>query len=256
MKVLPKENVTFPFDRCVRGPVLWVRPNKEAVKSSQAPGYVCLFICFWPLWPFWTIQIVDLININVRQVGMFRLSTWENQFVIRVGFRVYCWICKYPKTWWQNRSCLFCSQMYDVDGTWQEFLSLLFKCQLGFIKGDRSAPFQHGSLAWLASWCWLLTWGSARDLSSSWHRPPYGGALLPRSMKTRNERFNWQEVDTANSLKPGPRNCHSMISVMFCCSVTKSAQIQVQWMGALSLCDERNVICSQPWDTFLVKHLI
>lgn len=80
--------------------------------------------------------------------------------------------------------------------------------------------------------------------------------LLPQSMKTRNERFNRQEVDTANSLKPGPRNCHSMISVIFCCSVTKSAQIQVQWMWALSLCDERNVICSQPWDTFLVKHLI
>ena len=42
--------------------------------------------------------------------------------------------------------------------------------------------------------------------------------LLPQSMKTRNERFNRQEVDTANSLKPGPRNGHSMISVIFCCS--------------------------------------
>lgn len=167
MKVLPKENVTFPFHRCVRGSVLWVHPNKEAVKSFQAPGYVCLFICFWPPWPFWTIQIVDLININVSQVGMFRLSTWENQFVIRVCSRVYCWVCKYPRTWWQNRSYLFCSQMYDVGRTWQEFLSLLFKCQLGFIRWDRRTPFQHGSLhGWPVSagcWCGVQPENSVLD---------------------------------------------------------------------------------------------
>lgn len=44
MKVLPKRNVTFPFHGCVRGSVLWVHPNKEAVKSFQVPGCV-LFVC-------------------------------------------------------------------------------------------------------------------------------------------------------------------------------------------------------------------
>lgn len=43
MKVLPKRNVTFPFHGCVRGSVLWVHPNKEAVKSFQVPGCV-LFV--------------------------------------------------------------------------------------------------------------------------------------------------------------------------------------------------------------------
>lgn len=155
MKVLPKENVTFPFDRCVRGPVLWVRPNKEAVKSSQAPGYVCLFICFWPLWPFWTIQIVDLININVRQVGMFRLSTWENQFVIRVGFRVYCWIC--PKLGGKIEVVYFVHKCTMWAGLGKNSCLCYSSVSLGLSRGTGALPTNmahwHG---WpVGAGCWL-----------------------------------------------------------------------------------------------------
>ena len=38
---------------------------------------------------------------------------------------------------------------------------------------------------------------------------------LPHSMTTRNECFKRQEVDTANTLRPGPRNCHGITSVIF-----------------------------------------
>lgn len=50
MKVLPKRNVTLPFHRCVRGSVLWVHPNKEAVKSFRVPD--CVFVShLWPCEP-------------------------------------------------------------------------------------------------------------------------------------------------------------------------------------------------------------
>lgn len=218
MKVLPKENVTFPFHRCVRGSVLWVHPNKEAVKSFQAPGYVCLFICFWPPWPFWTIQIVDLININVRQVGMFRLSTWENQFVIRVCSRVYCWVCKYPRTWCKTEVIYFVHKCTMWAGLGKNSCLCYSSVSLGLSGGTGELPSNMAHCMAGQSVLAVDVGFSQRTpfltQTSLWGCLP----LLPQRMTTRNEHFNWQEVDTASSLKPGPRSCHNMISVIFCCS--------------------------------------
>lgn len=60
--------------------------------------------------------------------------------------------------------------------------------------------------------------------------------LLPQSMTTRNEHFNWQEVDTASSLKPGPRSCHNMISVIFCCSHSDKSLLRYKCRGCGPQC--------------------
>ncbi|KAF6130877.1 hypothetical protein HJG60_007836 [Phyllostomus discolor] len=74
MKVLPKRNVTLPFHRCVRGSVLWVHPNKEAVKSFQVPD--CVFVS--------PSGLVNHTNHRLGQrsgdsgVGVFRHPSREN----------------------------------------------------------------------------------------------------------------------------------------------------------------------------------
>ena len=71
----PREKCN-PFHRCVRGSVLWVHPNKEAVKSFQAPD--CVFVS----------HLCGLVNHTKHRlgqrgwdggVGMFRRSSKENQ---------------------------------------------------------------------------------------------------------------------------------------------------------------------------------
>lgn len=90
LKVLPKRNVTFPSHRCMRGSVLWVHLNKEAVKSFQVPGCFCLLAYSLPPWPFCTIP-TDSVSLTVRHCGQgcsdfhMRKSDYESEYVLYKG---------------------------------------------------------------------------------------------------------------------------------------------------------------------------
>lgn len=126
-------------------------------------------------------------------------------------------------------SSLFCSQMYSVGRTWQDHLVSAAPASSWVyqVRQENSPPrdllaCMAGVSVLVLAWVqpetsvflpWTSLWGCLLGLSYS--------------MTIRNERFKRQEVATANSLRPGPRNC--ITSVVFCWSTSdKLAQIQVE----------------------------